>query len=77
MHIYLIVVIKDYTRVIWWDRMGAIVTEPIYYNVDPTLVESFRWYHKASSKVHGVDTTITVLTTREMFLAMEGLGLTE
>ncbi|KIM74741.1 hypothetical protein PILCRDRAFT_25867, partial [Piloderma croceum F 1598] len=43
-HIYSILVIKDYARVIRWDRTGAIVTEPIYYNVDPTLAEFFRRY---------------------------------
>ena len=57
--------------------MGAIVTEPIYYNVDPTLAEFFRRYHKASSKVCSVDTTITVPTTCEIFLGREGLGLAE
>jgi hypothetical protein len=53
--IYSILIIKDSARIIQWGKTGAIVTEAIPYNMNPTIVEFFHRYHKAPSKVHGVD----------------------
>jgi len=39
-HIFCILVIKDYARLIRWDCAGAIVTEPIYYDDEPHLLTS-------------------------------------
>ena len=49
--------------------MGTIVTEPIHYNNNFTLAESFHQYHKAPAEVRGVDTTVTVPTDCEKLLA--------
>ncbi|KAI9430736.1 hypothetical protein H4582DRAFT_1823498, partial [Lactarius indigo] len=31
MHVFSILVVNDYIRLIRWDRSGAIITAPIYY----------------------------------------------
>ena len=31
-HLFLILIIKDFAKLIRWDRGGAVVTEPIYFN---------------------------------------------
>jgi hypothetical protein len=75
--IYSVLIVKDYARLIRWDRTGAIVTEPIKYNDDPALVEFFRRYNEAPPKVRGVDTTITVPRADEALLASHVLGVKE
>jgi hypothetical protein len=40
--IYSILIVVDKAQLIRWDRMGAVVTEAICYNDEPTLVEFFR-----------------------------------
>ena len=74
-HIYSVLIVKDYARLIRWDRTGAIVTEAIPYDSDRTLAEFFRRYHKAPPKYRGVDTTVTVPTDREIRLARKCLDL--
>lgn len=39
--IYSILIIKDYARLIQWDRMGAIVTKPIHCNTNSLLANFF------------------------------------
>ena len=73
--VYSILVVKDSARIIRWDRTGAIVTEAIPYNMDPAIAEFFRRYHKAPSKVRGVDDTISQPTVDEIRLARESLAL--
>ena len=53
------------------------MTKPIHYNDNCTLAEFFCQYHKAPAEVHGIDTTVTVLTDCEKLLAGKCLGLTE
>jgi hypothetical protein len=62
---------------IQWDQSGAIVTEAIPYNMNHTFVEFFCRYHKAPPKVHGVDTTVMVLTGKEITLARDCFDLDE
>ncbi|KIM62210.1 hypothetical protein SCLCIDRAFT_92490, partial [Scleroderma citrinum Foug A] len=33
-HCYSVYVNRDHARIIRWERDGAIVTEPIFYNID-------------------------------------------
>ena len=76
--IYSVLIVKDYARLIRWDRTGAIVTDPIHYNdEDSLLLEFIRRYHKAPPKVRGVDTTITLPMALEISRARECLGLIE
>jgi Fungal protein kinase len=74
-HIYSVLIVKDYARLIRWDRSGAIVTEAIPYNMNPALAEFFRRYHKAPPNVRGVDTTVMVPTDEEIALARDCLDL--
>ena len=39
--IYSVLIIKDYARLIQWDRTGAIVTDPIHYNDEDSLLLEF------------------------------------
>ncbi|KAI6041985.1 hypothetical protein EDC04DRAFT_2495705, partial [Pisolithus marmoratus] len=39
MHTFSLYVLHDTAHIIQWDREGAIITEPILYNVDPLLTE--------------------------------------
>ena len=40
-HCFSVYIIHDATRIIRWERDGAIITEPIYYNIDSALVQFF------------------------------------
>jgi hypothetical protein len=50
--------VKDYARLIRWDRSGAIVTGPIYYAKDPALLDFFVRYDQADKSVRGHDDTV-------------------
>jgi hypothetical protein len=57
-HAFTILIIKDYARLIRWDRAGAIVTAPIQYNIEPYLHDFLTRYHNASREVRGHDVTV-------------------
>ncbi|KAI9456120.1 hypothetical protein BJY52DRAFT_1106837, partial [Lactarius psammicola] len=38
-HTFLLLIIKDFARLIWWDRGGAVITAPIFYDQDPDLLQ--------------------------------------
>lgn len=56
-HTFLVLILKEYARLIRWDRSGAIVTEPIHFD-QPFFYSFFIRYNNASCKVRGHDTTI-------------------
>lgn len=65
-HIFSLLIVQDSAYIIRWDREGAIVTEPIMYNDNPSLVEFLRRYsHWAPPELHGIDTTITPASEEE------------
>jgi Fungal protein kinase len=74
---YSILIVRSVTRLIQWDRTGAIVSEPINYNQNPALAEFFRQYHKAPQELRGIDTTATELTADEKCLARKCLGIND
>ena len=53
-HCFSVFILYDTTHIIRWDREGAVVTEPILYNIDSSLVEFFSWYLQAPPELHGV-----------------------
>ena len=57
-HVFFILICEDYARLIRWDRSGAIVTEPIYYNVDPHLFHFFILFDHSQPNVRGQDTIV-------------------
>ena len=46
-----------------------MVTEPITYNHDPSLVEFLSLYSQAPPKLHGIDTMILLATEDKVRLA--------
>ena len=67
--VYFVLIVKSWARLIQWDRTGAIITSPIYYNDSNELAEFFHQYHKVSPELHSVDTTVTMPTPEEVYLA--------
>jgi hypothetical protein len=45
--------------IIRWDREGAIVTKPIAYNEELSLVRFLSLYSQASKLLHGIDITVS------------------
>jgi len=76
-HCYSVYVNCDHARIIRWERDGAIVMEPIFYNVDSALVRFFSQYSQAPPGLHGIDTTISPASTAEAKLARSKLDLPE
>ncbi|KAF8502325.1 hypothetical protein F5888DRAFT_1871862 [Russula emetica] len=64
-HTFSVLIMKDYARLIQWDRSGAVVTEPIYYNSQPHLFDFLVRYGIADSEVRGHDSTVHSSSTLE------------
>jgi len=58
MHTFSVLIINDYAWLIHWDRSGAIVTEPIYYNDQSYLFDFLVRYDHASNEACGHDPTV-------------------
>jgi predicted transcriptional regulator len=39
--VYSILIVEEQAQLIRWDRTGAVVSEPIFYNEDDALMEFF------------------------------------
>lgn len=74
-HAYSVLIVKDTARILRWDRSGTIVTEPIKYNNSPYLVEFFRRYSAAHSRMRGRDETVLIPTSRELRPVRRALDL--
>ena len=59
-HVFFVLICGEYARLIRWDRSGAIVTHPIYYNDAPDLVDFFIRFNHSPADVRGQDTTVRV-----------------
>ncbi|KAI9430530.1 hypothetical protein H4582DRAFT_1823919 [Lactarius indigo] len=68
-HVFSVLVVKDYARLIQWDRSGAIVTAPIYYQHDPALLEFFTLYDQAERPVQGHDISVRIARQAETLKA--------
>jgi hypothetical protein len=64
-HALSILVFKDFSRLIRWDRAGAIVTAPISHNNDSYLSDFLIRYNNASRKTRGHDITVSDPTPDE------------
>lgn len=74
-HAFSVLIVCDRARIIRWDREGAIVTSPIYYNEQPHLADFFHRYARASPEMRGVDTSVTLASDEEADLARSHLDL--
>ena len=61
-HAFTILVFKEFSRLIRWDRAGAIVTAPINHDDDPFLYDFLIRYDNASLETRGHDATVARLT---------------
>jgi len=74
-HCFSVFIMYDFARIIRWDREGAIVTKPIFYDTDPALVEFFSRFSQAPPALRGVDTTVSLAPVDEAALARGKLKL--
>jgi hypothetical protein len=61
-HAFTVLICKDLARLIRWDRAGAIVTEPIYFNNDSYLHDFLTRYNDAPPHIRGHDSTVTTIS---------------
>ena len=59
MHVFLVLVFKEYLRLICWDHGGAVVTVPISHTKDPHLLDFLICFNNAGTQACGQDITIT------------------
>ena len=64
-HIFSVLIIKDYARLIRWDRGGAVVTEPVNYETESYLLDFLIRYDNASKEIRGHDPTVGLPTDDE------------
>jgi hypothetical protein len=70
-HIFFVLILKPFARLIRWDRGGAVVTAPIYYDQEPHLFDFFIRYDAATHDVRGHDLTVRFPTDGESQRARE------
>jgi hypothetical protein len=68
-HSFFVLIIKDYARLMRWDRSGVVFSEQIYYNTQSELVEFFECYNKAPPEVRGSDSYVGQPTPNEIVAA--------
>ena len=54
-HVFSILICNDYAQLIRWDRSGAVVTEQIFYNTQPDLIDFFVHFDHSPPIVQGKD----------------------
>ncbi|KAI9511079.1 hypothetical protein F5148DRAFT_994260 [Russula earlei] len=64
-HTFLVMIAGDHARLIRWDRGGAIVTEPIFYDKVSYLFDFFMRYDHATPESRGHDPTVCPATVYE------------
>jgi hypothetical protein len=65
-HLLMVFIIKDYARLIRWDRSGALITVKISFNEKPDLLAFFIRYNNASREDRGHDCTVGPATEDEV-----------
>lgn len=60
-HCFSVFIRGHIARIIRWDREGAVVTEPIEYIEDGSLVEFFSRLSQAPDELRGIDVTVTLI----------------
>jgi Fungal protein kinase len=68
-HTFMVFIVKDYARLIRWDRSGALFTKPIYYNKESHLFDFFIRYDTADREARGHDITVSPASSQDVALA--------
>ena len=76
-HTFLVLIFKSSARILRWDRGGAVVTAPIYFNEDPHLLDFFIRYDNATQASRGHDLTVSLPTQSEELDARKLADLTD
>ena len=76
-HTFLVLIFKASARLLRWDRGGAVVTAPIYYNQDPHLLDFFICYDNATHASRGHDLTVGLPTESKELNACKLADLTD
>lgn len=74
-HIYSVLLRKQTTTILRWDRAGVIIIKSIQYNASPHLVEFFHRYSCALPAMHGMDQSVSEPTLAEAVVARQVLEL--
>jgi hypothetical protein len=73
-HSFLVLIVRDYARLIRWDRGGAVVSAPIMYNEDSYLFDFLVRYNHATPAMRGHDVTVRNPTAEEEHDARTAVG---
>jgi hypothetical protein len=65
-HTFMVLIVKDYARLIRWDRSGAVFTKPINFNEDPHLIDFFIRYGLADREARGHDITVSPASLQDV-----------
>jgi serine/threonine protein kinase len=73
-HVFFILIVHNYARIIRWDRGGAVVTAPIWFNEEHHLFNFFTCYNYANSNIRGSDSSVRAPKTKELHDATHCIG---
>jgi len=68
-HVFFVLIVHNYARIIRWGRGGAVVTAPIRFNEERHLFDFFIRYNYAKSDIRGSDSSIRAPKTEELHAA--------
>ena len=74
-HIFLILILREYSRIVRWDRGGAVVTAPIYHD-EGHLLDFLIRFKDASPQARGRDITVEPASDKELEEARDVKELT-
>ncbi|KAH9835422.1 uncharacterized protein C8Q71DRAFT_710121, partial [Rhodofomes roseus] len=67
LHLFTLFIFKGQARVIRWDRAGAIISTPIDFEKDPSLLHQVLWRYACMNEVErGFDPTVVRATVEEI-----------
>jgi hypothetical protein len=64
-HTFLVLIVRDYARLLRWDRGGAVVSAPIKYDEESHLFDFLVRYSRANPAMRGHDITVRYSTAEE------------
>ncbi|KAI6095187.1 hypothetical protein F5141DRAFT_1222262 [Pisolithus sp. B1] len=74
-HAFSLYILCNTAHIIQWDREGTVITKPILYTTNPSLVEWFSQYSKVPPELHSIDTSVSCPSEDEATSARAKLGL--